>query len=300
MGDVRQRWAFMLLGCMLTGFNTPTPVPASEGRIAFTRLTSRTEGNIYLMNADGAEQVQLTDARGVELSAAWSPDGAQIAYISAREGESFVLYVMNADGSDSQPLTDGTSSAFAPAWSPDGTRIAFICGFNTREEIHLINPDGSDEEVLAEGQWPSWSPDGEQLLITVGDDWTTSRLAIVNADGTNLTELEIDVPNASEGAWSPDGAQIAFVSSANDYEGEVEDWNEDLWVVNTDGTGLRHLVTLEGNDHWPPSWSPDGRQLAFTHDVSMMESHVYVVNVDDGELRELTTEGYSAFPAWHP
>jgi Tol biopolymer transport system component len=304
VGNLLWRQARAMLVCawlivLLAGFDTPTPAATSGGKIAFTRLTSQTEGDIYVMNADGSEQVQLTTTPGIELLPSWSPDGSQIAFVATSDVDSFDLYVMNADGTDIQQLTDGAADAFASAWSPDGTRIAYVAGLDGRDEIHLINLDGSDESVLVEGLWPSWSPDGAQLVITVGI-WTDSSLAFINADGTGLTELEMDVPNASEAAWSPDGSQIAFVSNANGYENSVEEWNEDIWLVNTDGTELRHLVTLEGNDHWPPAWSPDGTQLAFTHDVSQFESHIYVVDVDDGELTQLTSEGYSSFPAWQP
>lgn len=78
------------------------------GRIAFGL-----DGDIFVMNYDGTNMVQLMDDEYLNFTPAWSPDGGHIAFSSDRDGE-VGIYVMNADGSGIERLADGHS----PAWSP--------------------------------------------------------------------------------------------------------------------------------------------------------------------------------------
>lgn len=93
------------------------------GRIAFSSTpdgdTGIYEQNIYVMNADGNDVVQLTDNDGLlDFGASWSPDGHRIAFASGRGGGDMSIYVMNADGSGVVQLTDNENYDSGPAWSP--------------------------------------------------------------------------------------------------------------------------------------------------------------------------------------
>src|SRR3989442_1750383 len=98
-------------------------VPGANGRIAFT---SNRDANheVYVMNADGSHQTNLTNNAVLDEQPAWSPDGTKIAFRTDRDGNSEV-YVMNADGSHPVNLTKNAANDQDPAWSPDGTKIAF-------------------------------------------------------------------------------------------------------------------------------------------------------------------------------
>jgi TolB protein len=73
------------------------------------------------MNADGSDQVRLTNSPSYDLDPVWSPDGEKIAFITNRLGF-FDIFVMNADGSDMRQLTHTPSIDMAPVWSPDGEK----------------------------------------------------------------------------------------------------------------------------------------------------------------------------------
>src|SRR5438874_2710686 len=102
------------------------------GKIVFTSNRTSTS-QVYVMNADGSGQTQLTfDAQPKDQVPDWSPDGSEIAYLADTHGISDVvnpswgdIWVMNADGSDQHPITSG-ATYYGTAWSPDGSRIATL------------------------------------------------------------------------------------------------------------------------------------------------------------------------------
>jgi len=133
-----------------------------QTKIAFT---SDRDGNdeIYVMNADGSEQKNLTNNRALDCSPSWSPTGKKIAFCSKRNGNA-EIYVMNADGSEQKNLTNNLSDDEFPSWSPDGKKIAFAKkGFLRKNpEIYVMNADGSEQKRLTNNPGfdghPSWSP----------------------------------------------------------------------------------------------------------------------------------------------
>ncbi len=112
---------------LIDGKSTPgdvqTPAWSPDGRkLAFV---SRRDGNseIYVINADGSGQENLTRQPASDSHPSWSPDGRKLAFVSRRDGNS-EIYVMNADGSGLRNVTRTPSNDLDPAWSPDGRAIA--------------------------------------------------------------------------------------------------------------------------------------------------------------------------------
>ena len=102
---------------------------------------------IYVMNADGSGQRNLTRNPARDDEPVWSPDGRKIAFVSRRDGKPEV-YVMNADGSGQRNLTRNPGRDSAPAWSPDGRTIAFHSNRDRNTEIYVMNADGSGQRNL--------------------------------------------------------------------------------------------------------------------------------------------------------
>ncbi|NIM95826.1 MAG: hypothetical protein GTO18_19165 [Anaerolineales bacterium] len=239
------------------------PVWSPDGsRIAFqSNRTGRFE--VFVMNADGSNMRQLTKDGG--WGTAWSPDGSMIVF--TRFDLASDLFVINADGTNQRRLTHSGEemSVYGADWSPDGTQMVCVVGLpstvaylDAESTIHLLDIPVSLEEAEPPelrplpragervNDWPSWSPDGSQILFSAFVDGHRG-IYVVNADGSNLRRLTpITSANEYAPSWSPDGTQITFQSSA------AGGW--DIYIMNVDGTGLQQLTTGGDNDV-APKWT---------------------------------------------
>ncbi len=274
-------------------------------RIAFT---SRRKGNedIFVMNADGTNLRQLTSnplallSPGIDnfsdYAPAWSPDGKQIAFTTARNNTKITsvdwnIYIMNADGSNPHPWyasqsTSATPVALEPAWSHDGKWIAFVSpGVHGNIYVYPAEPGSAGSQVTnfsgAIVASPSWSPDGKRIVFAKTDYGTdVSQICVVGADGSGLTQLTTLDAQSAEPAWSPDGQKIVFQSNPRG--------STNIFVINSDGTGLTPLTHYEG-DNTSPNWSPDGRRIIFSSSrQGVGELFLFVMEADGSNVVQLT------------
>jgi Tol biopolymer transport system component len=178
------------------GGNSAPEWSPDGSKIAFVKslLFDEKEGsNIYVADADGSNEIPLTNNRANEFDPVWSPDGSKIAFQSTRNGYG-EIFTINPNGSNLSRLTNNESADFRPVWRPDGTKIAFLCA--ELPGICTINPDGSDLTTITSAfsvREALWSPDGTKLLLSRDRSDSsqpgTPRLYTVNADGSDLAPL---------------------------------------------------------------------------------------------------------------
>jgi TolB protein len=201
------------------------PTWSKDGkRIAFTSTRASADPSlldddsteVFAMNADGSGVTQLTFSPRQDAQPAWSPDGRQIAFVSARDlttqSSTGEVYVMNVDGTQARRLTTlGGAVVSRVSWAPDGRRLAFgaspagasALGF----DVYAVNPDGTQLAQLTfdalSGQ-PSWSPDGNLIAFASSraDPTGSGELYTMRPDGTAATRLTISPADDLFPAWS--------------------------------------------------------------------------------------------------
>ena len=238
----------VLCGCLTGGqLWLKNTLASNTGRIVFTSLR---DGNaeIYVMDADGGNQVNLTNHPAHDGDPDWSPDGSKIAFESWRDGNGDI-YVMDADGKNPIRLTDGPGAKRHPDWSPDGSKIAFSVD-HWVDHIAVMDADGRNREKLEDrAMYPSWSPEGKQIAFAHGE------IYVIGADGQGRKKVTDDFVGKWSPSFSPDGRRIAYDAGK---DGELSQ----IYVVGADGRN-RVRLTHNEEDHWGPTWSPDGRIIAY-------------------------------------
>ncbi|QJR35785.1 Ig-like domain-containing protein [Gemmatimonas groenlandica] len=153
-----------------------------------------------------------------------APDGAHFAFIGLPGTSAQTdLYVARADGSDVRQLTSDNASDVYPAWSPDGSRIAWVSSRSSGLNIYTARPDGSDVQQLTFARFDDPLPGSGQV--------------------------------ATRPSWSPDGRHIVYTVGVNN--------RSQLWVMNAQGHDKRRLTAPANADDYEPTWSADGRTIAF-------------------------------------
>jgi Tol biopolymer transport system component len=244
----------------LLGWPSPdwTKVTFSRTRHPLDRfLPDETE--IHVADADGRNDLIVAVVGNTHGFARWSPDGSRLAFAGGDQG-TLSIYTVSIDGSALKKLTDpgaGTNCADAsPAWSPDGGRIAFMHLCQQPGSLTVMNADGTDQRVLAQGwglQIPVWDPTGT-LIAMQGPD---GHVLVAHADGSGISELTSVDEGLAHGparwaAWSPDGSMLAFST--------MRDGDPEVYVMNADGSDQRNLTidpAAEDNllDWYPAGWT---------------------------------------------
>jgi TolB protein len=305
---------------VLAGVISHAPAWSPDGtRIAFVGGEPDANGlarssELYVADVERGSLAQLTTEGGAKSSPAWSPDGRRLVFVQEPlDGGKAELEVVGVDGTGRASLTRSERLTYdgEPAWSPDGHRIAFARGPapTSLSRVLVVNADGTGLSAVTREspltrlpayEGPEWLPDGGTLVYASLLQDNDYDLFTATSDGTGVRGLTDNAVQDTEPAWSPDGSRIAFVR--RNVSGPFGRWtfNEEIYVMHADGSGVRRL-TRHGGEDTSPAWSPDGSRLAFVRRTGRAGLDLYTMRAAGGGVRRLTTRSsFFADPAWSP
>ena len=263
--------------------------------IAQTRIAYVSNGELKIVDSDGAETRSITTGRGA-LSPAWSPTG-----------ESVVFTVLGNTGTQVQELDVRTGRTrrvsqiraglnITPVYQPGGNAILYAQGTGNGTDLVLAALDTTTPRRITIGRGtdntsPSYSPDGRQITFISGKSGSP-QVYIMDADGSNVQLLTPYTPGVrsyrASPDWSPDGRSIAYEQQQGKFQ---------VWMIDLRDRAPKQL-TSEGENE-DPSWGPDGRHIVFTSSRGG-DKQLWILDTESGRARQLTHTSGARLAAWSP
>ncbi|MCE2415207.1 PD40 domain-containing protein [Candidatus Poribacteria bacterium] len=270
-------------------------------------FTSARDGNyeVYSMNPDGSEQINLTQHLANDLKAVWSPTGEQILFISDRGGVRD-LYLMDPDGSNVRRVFKRKAKVDRsnPTWSADGKHIAYdnLDWGHPEYGIYITTLGEQEEEFLGNYSDPAWSPDGTEIACSAakqGSDW----IIFINVRTRKHERL---LPKKAllwqtNPSWSATGDKLAFTGNRQPLPAILDRDLHNAWadkytifIVNRGGTHLKQLVDEVGPIAWDPALSPNGDEVLYSQEIRKI-AQIFKLDVNSGVRTQLTHIGIPRF-----
>src|SRR6267154_2763430 len=257
----------------------------------------KNEQRLWMVSTHSGDPIPMT-AEGVSSShSRWSPDGKYLAFLSSRNAGKSQVWLLNRLGGEAVRLTETVQGVTDFEWSPDSTRLILV----------LQDPKPEDAEAAKDKDkdTPAPKPKISRPVVidrlqfkedTVGYlDRRRTHLYLFDVASKRATQITSGDFDDNEPAWSPDGKSLAFTSNRSTPDPD-RNYNSDIWVVaadNTDkGAHLTQVTTNPGPDR-APSWSPDGKWIAFVSQTDIKDMiyathHLAIAPSTGGEAKVLT------------
>lgn len=277
-------------------------------KFAVSRSTSKGASEIFIMDWDGDNQIQITESRNIAVSPTWSPNGQFISYslynhhskIKARNLDLYLHDLKHKKGTILSAVKGlNTTATFFPDMSGIVMRIS---PSNGTSDLYRIAFDGSKKQQLTFGPRgamnvePAISPDGKKMAYS-SDRSGNAMIYIYNFETKETTRLTYAGKYNASPAWSPDGSKIAFAGHVDNHF--------DIYVIDANGKNLTKVTSAKrangrAANNEDPSFSPDGRMILYRSDRSG-HYQLYTTTVDGKNDYRLTFDKHTYLrPQWSP
>jgi len=256
-------------------------------RIAFVSDRSGSS-EIWVMDWDGANPIQLTKHGAIALAPTWSPDGKNLVFTSFLRGTP-ALYLLTPQEGYLRLLWDKGGVNSSATYSPDGKKIAFASSQDGNTDIFVMSVEGGTPRRLTTARGidtqPAWAPNGRQIAFTSTRSGAP-QIYLMDADGSNVRRLTFDGAFHDEATWTHDGTRVACTTKIRDH----------FQIATIDIiTGQQTVIAAPGNNE-SPCFSPDGSMIAFVSDRTG-SPQIFITDAD-GVPHQLTSEGKNHSPTW--
>ena len=284
------------------------PDISADGRLAVLPVTrfdvekNSGETDLWLVPTKPGKARQLTTGAVTAATPVWSPNGAMIAFVAKRgEDKQQQLYVIAVDGGEARRVTNVPTGVIAPKWFPDSRRIAFLSqvwpDLNSWADMDKRMTERHEAKMTARvwdqapvTHWDHFRDDRQTHIYSISIDGGEPQ-PITVASGVWLDAAEPD-PNSYD--VSPDGAEVAF---AVNVDRSGIDTNFDIFTLPVESGSPQNLTNVSKDnpaDDFAPSYSPDGKLLAFRQQriKGFYADRVRLMLFErrDGQTRSLTEE----------
>lgn len=242
-----------------TAFRNSNPSISPDGRrIVYVSWKSGSRGELWLMDADGKNQTQISDRAGFP---SWLSNSEQIFFTSRREtGGSVKLFSINLTTGKEAELTELGKEVEMARVSPDGKEIAFNSRKDGAINVWIANVEtGKQEQFTFDNDlmgFPAWSPSGKVIGLQMkrGDD---THVAVKPREGGDIVQLTSEPGQSWIYSFAPDNDKIVFSGQRDGI------WNL-YWVSRSTGEQKK----LTNNNKLTiylryPAWSPSGSQIIY-------------------------------------
>ncbi|MBU2575413.1 MAG: hypothetical protein KKH28_15200 [Elusimicrobia bacterium] len=265
----------------------------AHSKLAFSNNSTGFK-EIYIVDYDGGNLLQLTDDRSINLLPRWSQDATKIYYTTYRYGNPDMFEIDRKAGKI-RPFTTYQGLNIPGGFSPDGLTMVMTLSRGDDPNIYILNvvTKKLKKMLTAFGvsSSPTYSPDGAQIAF-ISDRAGNPQVFVLDLETKKIRKLTrmnwCDSPN-----WSPSGEWIVFAGRAASKE------KLNIFLTDLTGSQIRRLTDKAGNNE-DPSWSPDGRFIAFTS-TRRGRRELFVMDADGSAPHPLTDlKGKTYTPNWSP